>query len=104
MEAVIYLTKEQADKVRGRHGKYSALDPIEAEDGNFILPKDVLSDPEHKEVLGELLKCKEAEIEVETIKDEKLSDDDPIAEKQVIKIKKIKELTAVAPNVELTNK
>jgi hypothetical protein len=35
---VIYLTKEQADKVKGRHGKFSALDPIELMDGGYGLP------------------------------------------------------------------
>lgn len=59
----ILLTKEQADKVRGRHGQYSALDPIALEDGRFILPIDVLDDKEHAEVLNELLECKSAEIE-----------------------------------------
>ena len=43
MKAII-LTKEQADRVRGRHGKYSAVYPIELNDGNFGLPPDVLLD------------------------------------------------------------
>jgi hypothetical protein len=61
MEAIL-LTKEQADKVRGRHGRYSALEPIPTEDSYFMLPADVLKDPEHKEVLGELIKCEAAVI------------------------------------------
>lgn len=90
---VIYLNREQADKVRGKHGRYSALEPVKADDGNFILPKEVLSDPEHAEILNELLKCKEAEIELQTVIDEKMPEDDPIRETQVIKINSITDKT-----------
>jgi hypothetical protein len=65
----IYLTKDQADKVRGRHGKYSALEPIPTGDGNFILPKSVLMDSEHIETFVELEKGQLAEIEIVKIVD-----------------------------------
>lgn len=90
---LIYLTKEQAEKVRGRHGKYSELQPIPAEDGSFVLPLDVLKDPEHKDVLAELLKCRTAECNVVTIVNEKLKVDDPEREKQVIRVMRINEYT-----------
>jgi hypothetical protein len=69
---MILLTKEQAEKVRGRHGRYSALDPISTGDGNFMLGMEVLDDPEHDEVLDDLLKCEEAEIDIIKTIDEKV--------------------------------
>lgn len=61
---MIYLTKEQADKVRGRHGLYSELQPVKASDGNYILPKEVLNDKEHIETFPDLMKCKVAEVDI----------------------------------------
>jgi hypothetical protein len=61
---VVYLNKEQAEKVRGRHGIYSALEPILCSDGSFILPVEVLKDPEHQEVFKDLGECKYADIDV----------------------------------------
>jgi hypothetical protein len=77
---MILLTKEQADKVRGRHGVYSALDPIPIKDGFFMLPVDVLKDPEHREVLEELIKCESAEIKKTITINENLSEGDPMRE------------------------
>lgn len=90
---MIYLTKDQADKVRGRHGKYSELRPVATEDGNFILPMDVLEDPEHKEVLEEFQKCRLAECDIVIAVDNKLLEGHPDREKQVIRILSIKEST-----------
>jgi hypothetical protein len=78
---MILLTKEQADKVRGRHGLYSALDPIEIEGGYFMLPVDVLKDPEHREVLEELIKCGAAVIKETVTVNKKLQEGDPLREK-----------------------
>jgi hypothetical protein len=78
---MILLTKEQADKVRGRHGQYSALDPIEIEGGYFMLPVDVLKDPEHKEVLEALMKCEAAVIKETLTVNKKLPVEDPLREK-----------------------
>lgn len=41
MECLI-LTKEQADKVRGKYGTYNELEPVPIKTGEFILPADVL--------------------------------------------------------------
>ena len=46
---LIILTKEQADDIRGRYGRYSALEPIELPDGMFMLPEDCLKDPDLKD-------------------------------------------------------
>jgi len=46
---LIILTKEQADNIRGRYGRYSALDPIELPDGMFMLPEDCLKDNDLKD-------------------------------------------------------
>jgi hypothetical protein len=64
---VIYLTKEQADKVRGKHGLFSILEPLITTDGNYILPKEVLNDKEHFEIFSELFKCKIGEIDIKQI-------------------------------------
>lgn len=61
---VILLTPVQAEQVRGNHGTYSAIDPIQTEDGNFILPMDVLYDPEHAEVLDKLLQCQACDLTI----------------------------------------
>lgn len=86
---MILLTKEQADKVRGRHGKYSELDPIESDNEMFILPDDVLNDPEHKEVLYELGECKYANVDILHEVDEILSEEDPLKYKQVFSVKEV---------------
>jgi len=88
MKAII-LNKDQADKVRGNHGKYSALDPIPTDSGMFVLPIEVLDDPEHKEVLNDLGGCKYAEIDLLQVVDTKLSVNDPMREKQVLSVKTI---------------
>ena len=92
---VIYLDKDQSDKVRGRHGKYSALDPVAADNGMFILPVEVLDDPEHKEVLSDLGACKFAEINVSDVTDTKLPVDDINRTKQVLSVKEISPVNIV---------
>lgn len=39
----IKLTKLQADDIRGRHGRYSEIQPIEY-NGSYLIPYEVLSD------------------------------------------------------------
>jgi len=46
---LVVLTAEQADKLRGRHGKYSALDPIALPDGMFMIPENCLKDKDLKD-------------------------------------------------------
>ncbi len=90
---VILLNKDQADKVRGRHGKYSALDPVLTNDNRFILPVEVLNDPEHKEVISDLGECKFAEIEETQEINTKIPLEDALRYKQIISVKSVNELT-----------
>lgn len=60
MAAFILLTSAQADQVRGPSisTPLAALDPVERQDGLFVLGSGVLSDPAHavhREFLGTLL-------------------------------------------------
>lgn len=48
MAMFIILSKAEADAVRGKTSPSTALDPIEMEDGTFILPDVVLTDPAHR--------------------------------------------------------
>ncbi len=67
MRNYIIISKKQADKVRGRHGKYSVLEPVEFPDGRHGIPARVINDPEFadiKETLQEYVKG-----EVQEIKD-----------------------------------
>jgi hypothetical protein len=56
MRNYIIITKEQADRVRGRHGKYSALEPVEFPDGMYGIPERCLSDPEFEDIKETLIK------------------------------------------------
>ena len=46
----IVIDKTQADAIRGRHGKYSAIEPIATPDGRFIVPEACLSDADLAEI------------------------------------------------------
>lgn len=61
---LIILKTNEADSVRGRHGKYSALDPIELTDGRFGLPPEVLADPDLSEVHDFLAALPIEEVEI----------------------------------------
>ncbi|HUX56347.1 MAG TPA: hypothetical protein VMV77_05205 [Bacteroidales bacterium] len=54
MRNYIIITKEQADEIRGRHGRYSAIEPVELPDGNFMVPERCIDDPDLKEVKSKL--------------------------------------------------
>ena len=82
---VVYLNKEQAEKVRGKHGIYSELQPILTDDGNFILPVEVLKDPGHKEVFADLGECKYVNIDIIIEKDEKF----PEETTQILSVKSV---------------
>lgn len=43
----LILTKAQAEAVRGVSVPGHALEPVECEDGTFVLPDRVLNDPHH---------------------------------------------------------
>lgn len=50
MDRVITITKDQAERIRGTYGKYSAIDPIEIPGGLYIISEDVINHPEFKEI------------------------------------------------------
>jgi len=54
MRNYIIITKAQADSIRGRHGRYSAIEPVELPDGNFMVPERCIDDPDLKEVKSKL--------------------------------------------------
>src|SRR5690606_28973163 len=46
----IIIDSVQAEQVRGKWGKYSAIEPVRTFDGKFIIPERVLTDPDLVEV------------------------------------------------------
>ena len=48
----IIISTTTANKIRGNHGKYSAVEPISLGDGKFIIPENILSDVDLQEVTG----------------------------------------------------
>lgn len=42
----IIINKAKADSIRGKWGKYSAIEPVELPDGNYIVPTACISDPD----------------------------------------------------------
>jgi hypothetical protein len=97
---VIYLTKEQADKVRGRHGVYSELQPTELPDGNLYLPTDVMDDSEHRETLNDLGECKFAEMDILKEVDEKTKEEIELYSIKAISPVKITEEKALVDPIE----
>lgn len=49
----IVLSKSEADALRGKTSPHTALEPFELNDGTFVLPADILTDPAHAKVLGD---------------------------------------------------
>ena len=68
MRNYIIISKEQADKIRGRHGKYSACEPVQFPDGNFAIPERLLDDPEYDDI-KDTLKQYQKECKVQDIED-----------------------------------
>ena len=68
MRNYIIISKEQAEKIRGRHGKYSALEPVEFPDGMFGIPEKVINDPEYDDI-KDTLKQYQKECKVQDIED-----------------------------------
>jgi hypothetical protein len=65
MRNYIIISKKQADAVRGRHGKYSALEPVEFPDGRYGIPARLINNPEFagiKKTLEEYAKGEVQEI------------------------------------------
>ena len=48
----IIISTTTANRIRGNHGKYSAIEPIPLGDGKFIIPENVLSDSDLQEITG----------------------------------------------------
>ena len=68
MRNYIIISKEQAEKIRGRHGKYSALEPVEFPDGMFGIPERLIDDPEFEDI-KDTLKQYQKECKVQDIED-----------------------------------
>lgn len=44
MNKHIIITPEQAEQIKGKYGKYSAIEPVPTPDGNYIIPENCLND------------------------------------------------------------
>lgn len=44
MNEHIIISKQQAESIKGNYGKYSAIEPVLAPDGNYIIPERCLND------------------------------------------------------------
>lgn len=54
MRNYIIISKEQAEQIRGRHGKYSAIEPVPSPDGNYLVPERCLDDPDLQEIKAKI--------------------------------------------------
>ena len=52
MNRHIIITETTANKIRGAHGEYSAIDPMPLGDGKFLIPENVLTDVDLQEIEG----------------------------------------------------
>jgi len=64
----IIITPEQAELIRGNHGKYSAIEPVPVPAGNYIISEDCISDPDLLSVKEQLQAMKRPD-NVQDIKD-----------------------------------
>lgn len=48
----IIISTTTANKIKGEHGRYSAILPLPLGDGKFIIPENVLSDADLQEITG----------------------------------------------------
>lgn len=48
----IIISTTTANKIRGNHGEYSAIDPIALGDGKFLIPENVLTDEDLQDIDG----------------------------------------------------
>ena len=48
----IIISTTTANRIRGNHGKYSAIEPLPLGDGKYLIPENVLSDEDLKEITG----------------------------------------------------
>lgn len=54
MNKHIIITPEQAEQIKGRYGKYSAIEPVLAPDGNYIIPEKCLYDADLAEAKAKI--------------------------------------------------
>lgn len=71
MRNYIIISKEQAEQIRGRHGKYSAIEPVPSPDGNYLVPERCLDDPDLADIKqlinGMILPAKENVQDIEDL-------------------------------------
>lgn len=48
----IIISATTAEKIRGEHGIYSAVEPLPLGDGKFIIPENLLSDKDLQDITG----------------------------------------------------
>ena len=48
----IIISTTTANKIKGKHGKYSEIYPIALGDGKFLIPENVLSDEDLQDIIG----------------------------------------------------
>lgn len=48
----IIISTTTANRIKGNHGKYSAIDPLPLGDGKFLIPENVISDEDLQEITG----------------------------------------------------
>lgn len=48
----IIISTTTANKIKGKYGKYSAIEPIALGDGKFIIPENILTDDDLQAVTG----------------------------------------------------
>jgi hypothetical protein len=69
MNKHIIITPEQAELIRGKHGKYSRIEPVILPDGNYIVPEACINDPDLISVKNTLNSMRGKEQEIKEIKD-----------------------------------
>lgn len=42
----IIISAQQAEQIKGKYGNYSAIEPVQLPDGNFIIPERCIDDPD----------------------------------------------------------
>ena len=70
MNKHIVITPQQAELIRGKHGKYSAIEPVQTPDGNYIIPERCFNDPDLSDVKSQIEAMRKAD-NVQDIKDVK---------------------------------
>ena len=51
----IIISAQQAEQIKGKYGKYSAIEPIALPDGNYIIPERCIDDPDLTEAKQKII-------------------------------------------------